>query len=119
MMRIKIFTVFILASFTLFAQQQHVINYLGQNPPGLVAELFAPGIISTNLSEHSAPAFSPDGSVVLWTVMDKNYRGSLFEMTYQNGSWSKPSRPSFADTTADDFYASFSIDGKMLFFSSG
>src|SRR5687768_9274489 len=50
------------------------INYLGQPPPGMEAKLFAPGLISTNRYEHSAPAFSPDGGVVLWTVVDKNYR---------------------------------------------
>lgn len=93
-------------------------DYLGQKPPGGVAELFAPGLISTELSEHSAPAFSPDGSVVLWTVMDKSYRGYLMEMTHQNGAWSTPARPSFADTTADDYYPTFSPDGKKLFFSS-
>lgn len=93
-------------------------DYLGQKPPGGVAELFAPGLVSSELSEHSAPAFSPDGSVVLWTVMDKSYRGYLLEMTYRNGSWSAPARPSFADTTADDYYPSFSPDGRKLFFSS-
>jgi hypothetical protein len=116
-MKIFLITV-LLASIHGLAQQQNVINYLGQKPPGMVAELFAPGIVSTGLSEHSAPAFSPGGTTVLWTVMDKSFHGYLLEMKYESGVWSKPSRPSFADTTADDFYASFSIDGKKLFFSS-
>ncbi len=49
---------------------------------------------------------------------DKTYRGYLLEMKYENGSWSKPQKPSFADTTADDYYPSFSADGKKLYFSS-
>ncbi len=98
--------------------QKDPIDYPGQKPPGMQAELFAPGLVSSGLSEHSAPAFSPDGSVVLWTVMDKNYRGYLLEMVYSNGAWSRPARPSFADSTADDYYPSFSPDGKKLFFSS-
>jgi Tol biopolymer transport system component len=93
-------------------------DYLGQKPPGMAPELFAPGIISTHSYEHSAPSFSPDGSIVLWTVVDKDYRGSIFEMKYDNGKWSKPYRPSFADRTADDYYPSFSSDGKKLYFSS-
>ncbi|MEI9909364.1 MAG: hypothetical protein WDO71_06700 [Bacteroidota bacterium] len=94
------------------------IDYMGQEPPGLKAELFAPGIISTHLNEHSSLAFSPDGTVVLWAVMDSNYKGRLFEMKYANGAWSKPSSPSFADTTTDDYCPSFLVDGNKLIFSS-
>ena len=36
--------------------------YLGQNPPGVYPELFAPGIVSVEENfEHSAAVFSPDG----------------------------------------------------------
>ena len=68
--------------------------------------------------EHSSPAFSPDGKVVLWTVVDRHYRASMMEMLYENGIWSAPHRPTFADSTADDYYPSFSPDGKKLYFSS-
>ena len=94
------------------------INYLGQKPPGMAAEVFAPGIISTNLYEHSAPAFSPDGKLVIWTVLPATSRAYLLEMNYENGAWSKPTIPSFNDTTADHFYPSFTADGKKLYFSS-
>jgi Tol biopolymer transport system component len=94
------------------------IDYLGRKPPGITAELFAPGILGTNSNEHSAVAFSPDGSVMLWAIMDNQYRGRMFEMKYENGSWSKPTRPTFADTTTDDYSPSFSPDGKKLFFCS-
>ena len=36
------------------------INYLGQKPPGMTAELFAPEMLGTNANEHSA--------VALWRV---------------------------------------------------
>ena len=94
------------------------INYLEQQPPGLTAKLFAPGLLSTSANEHSAVAFAPDGSVVLWATMDSQYRGRLFEMKYENGMWSKPQHPAFADTTSDDYGPCFSPDGKTLFFSS-
>lgn len=94
------------------------INYLGQTPPGDSARLFAEGLISTDEFEHSSPAFSPDGSVVLWTVVSRQYRASMWEMAFENGQWSKPRRPSFADSTADDYYPSFAPDGKKLQFSS-
>ncbi|WP_461402078.1 TolB-like translocation protein [Flavitalea sp.] len=117
-MKTAIVTLLLFTGTELVAQSKTAINYLNQKSPGLIAEVFAPGLISTGLSEHSAPAFSPDGNTVIWTVMDKSYRGYLLEMRNENGKWSKPSSPSFADTTADDYYASFSIDGRKLYFSS-
>jgi tetratricopeptide (TPR) repeat protein len=111
---IAILFIMILISWQSIAQ----IDYLGQKPPGMKAEIFAPGIVSTNLYEHSAPAFSPDGKLVLWTVVDPAFHAYLLEMKYENGKWSKPARPSFSDSTADDYYPSFSPDGKKLYFSS-
>ncbi|MFN7116592.1 MAG: TolB family protein [Saprospiraceae bacterium] len=93
-------------------------KYFGQRVPGMSAELFAPGIITTDANEHSAPAFSSDGKVVLWAVMDRNYKGHFYEMKSIKGVWSKPASPAFVDTTADHYYPAFSPDGKTLYFSS-
>lgn len=38
--------------------------YLGQKPPGLIPEIFAEGVMTTEFHEHSSPAFSPDGKEV-------------------------------------------------------
>ncbi len=102
------------------SQDQGTVSYLGQNPPGKTAALFAPGIISTDQMEHSSPAFSPDGSVVLWTVVPDGFSGPayLMEMKFSQGGWSAPYRASFNDSIADTYYPSFSTDGKTLYFSS-
>jgi Tol biopolymer transport system component len=94
------------------------IDYLGQKPPGMKAELFAPDLISTTMNEHSALAFSPDGKTLLWTVMDSNYRGLFYEMTNGNGLWQAQTTPSFADTSSAHFSPTFSVDGEKLFFCS-
>jgi Tol biopolymer transport system component len=95
------------------------IDYLGQKPPLEKAELFARGIISTSSFEHSAPAFSPDGKTVLWTIMEMpTYHAMILELRFENGKWSSPFSPSFSDSTANDIYPSFSHDGKQLYFSS-
>ncbi|HMJ70267.1 MAG TPA: tetratricopeptide repeat protein [Cyclobacteriaceae bacterium] len=94
------------------------IDYFGQTPAGSTATLFAPGTVSTEANEHSALAFAPDGSVVVWAVMNPQYRGRLFEMSFSNGQWSRPVTPSFADTIADYYAPGFAPDGKTLLFSS-
>ena len=98
------------------SQKESEINYLYQSPPGMEAVLFAPGIVSTPLYEHSAPAFSPDGKLVLWAVYDR--RGFLLESRFENGTWTKPTEPTFIDTLYGYVYPSFSADGKKLYFSS-
>lgn len=94
------------------------MNYLGQVPPKNQAVVFAKGLVSTDAYEHSAPAFSPDGTRVLWTIMRSNYTGYIVEMTFADGQWSKPAPPSFASTDSDDYYPAFSADGQTLHFAS-
>lgn len=93
-------------------------KYLGQKPPGMTAVLFAEGIVTTDSIEHSSPAFSPDGRIVLWTKIYNGKPAFLVEMRMENGVWTQPAPPSFASADADDFYPAFSVDGSKLYFSS-
>lgn len=115
----KLFFAFpLLALFACSTNNKKEINYLNMPSPGLTAQEFAPGIVSTDSFEHSSPVFSPDGTVVLWNVITRTRPPYLLEATYENGVWSAPHKPSFGDSTADDFYPQFSSDGKTLYFSS-
>ena len=42
-------------------------EYFSQQDPGEKATVFAPGIVSTQHLEHSAPSFSEDGREVYWS----------------------------------------------------
>lgn len=92
--------------------------YFGLPSPGQNAVVFAKGIVSRDAIEHSAPAFSPDGNIVLWGSVERGRSAYLLEMRQINGKWTKASPPSFADTLHDDFYPRFSPDGTQLYFSS-
>src|SRR4051812_22861532 len=87
-------------------------KYFGQIPPGDKAVIFAKDIISTSVYEHSAPAFSPDGKTVLWTIVEMGKPARLMEMVMIGNTWGKPHTPSFADSSHDDFYPFFSPDGR-------
>ena len=64
--------------------------YLGLKPPGMTPELFAPGIISTNMNAAKI-AISPDGKEIFFRLMayDHSFM-TLVSMREKNGVWSKP-----------------------------
>ncbi|MDW3195228.1 MAG: serine hydrolase [Cytophagales bacterium] len=65
-------------------------RYLGQNPPGLTPELFAPGIVSTEAYVESRGDFSPDMTEFYFTRYGGEYKPStLFVTKYENGAWSE------------------------------
>jgi len=102
-------------------------EYLGQKPPGITPEVFAPGIVSdTNWAEHCQIAISPNGDEIFWSVYTSKYpkidgTGSteqLYHSKLENGVWTKPKITNF---TSDNKYGGnggpvFSLDGKKLFF---
>jgi len=90
--------------------------YVGQTPPGMVAEIFAPGLISTEGSEINA-AFSPDGHEFFYTTWEREV-GTLIMMARQvDGRWQEPVRAVFS-THPTDVDPAVSPDGERLVFSS-
>ncbi len=86
--------------------------YLGQTPPGATPQVFAPGIVSTDANEHSAPSFSPDGNEVFWWANRWPDDGPPMSMTMrrENGRWSALRVSPFGIMPA------FSPDGRRIYF---
>ena len=89
--------------------------YLGQNPPAMQAEIFAPNIISTSHEEHIC-SFTPDGKEVYFRIMGPP-RGGIYFMKEENGRWTKPEFASFLGNY--DTNCALSPDGDKMVFSSG
>ncbi len=89
--------------------------YLGQSPPGMSPELFAPGIISTGMSE-SAIAVAPDGKEIFYTVHAGNSE-TIVTTKLENGCWTTPDVAFFSGKYLDGF-PSMHPDGSKLFFHS-
>lgn len=100
------------------AQEYPVLKgeYFGRKPPGLIPEVFARGIISSNYKEHGAPTFSADGKEVFWWSIQINPNNqwlNLFKtMRCIGDTWTEPEVSPFNEG------AVFSPDGKRLYFAS-
>jgi len=69
--------------------------YLGQKPPSITPEIFAPGIISTDFHEFGC-CFSPDGKEFYFTRKEQNLKRNVIMSTkIINGIWTKPEIVSF------------------------
>lgn len=95
--------------------------YLGQKPPGLMPEIFAPGTISSPEHEHSYPSFSHDGKKVLWTVMFTRLNIELppmiLTMDQENNQWTRPKIADFSGVFPDG-EGCLSPNNKKFFFGS-
>lgn len=92
--------------------------YLGQKPPGMVPEVFAPGIISTEKSELNA-VFSPAGDEFYFAIhlAPPEDRYVIMVSRQVNGIWTRPEVAPFSGRYTD-VDMTFSLDGKQLYFCS-
>lgn len=92
-------------------------EYLGQNPPGPVPEVFAAGIVSTGFDELNS-VFSPDGKEFYFSIkLPGQVRHTMMVMKSENNRWSAPTVLPFSGQYGDADPA-FSANGKRLFFIS-
>lgn len=96
--------------------------YLGQKPPGMTPEIFAPGIVSTQEDEINS-LFSPDGKEFYFSIDTKRNNSKagksykIMFMKEEEKGWTKPQTAPFSGKYMDaDMCISF--DGKKMFFCS-
>jgi hypothetical protein len=93
-------------------------SYLGQKAPGMMPEVFAPGIISTKQSELNA-VFSPRGDEFYYAIHlpRPEDRYVIMFSRQVNGTWTRPEVAPFSGQYTD-VDMNFSLDGQHLFFCS-
>ena len=84
--------------------------YLGQKPPGMTPEIFAPGIICTGYSERIA-AFTPDGKELYYVLAGAPHFVILYTKEV-NGKWIKPEVAPFSGKYSAEF--NISPDGNKI-----
>ena len=88
--------------------------YLGQKPPGMAPEIFAPGIVSTGFVEQFA-YFTRDGKELYWLLRGAPHTVILY-MKESKGRWTKPCVAPFSGR----YFAKFCLspDGKRIILTS-
>jgi hypothetical protein len=90
-------------------------DYLGLEPPGMEAVLFAPGIISTGMNERDM-SFTPDGKELYYSMQGEGFF-VILSMKQENDVWLPPVVAPFSGQY-NDIEASVAPDGQRLFFVS-
>jgi Tol biopolymer transport system component len=89
--------------------------YLGQKPPGITPELYAPGIISTGYHDGCI-TFSPNGKELFYHFGGLG-RMVILYMRHENNRWTAPQVASFSGKYRDG-EPHFSYDGNKILFRS-
>jgi len=127
MMKSVILAGCLLAAVITSAAQERVVTeltgpYLGQKPPGMTPEVFAPGVVSTGAHEF-AGSFSPDGREYYFTRRESRQSPTLIMVTRcVDGAWTAPEPAAFnapaAGPNAMSFEPMVTPDGRRLYFTS-
>ena len=72
-------------------------SYLGQKPPGLIPEIFAPGVISLNGRYEHGISFSPDLEEVYFSANKKGEDPSIYFSKLEDRKWTNPKKVNFTN----------------------
>ncbi len=94
--------------------------YLDQTKPGATPSLFAPGIVSRDIMNHSSPTFSSDGREVYWSEFLRDpLRVRIVCSRLVDGVWTAPEPIDCASTDSyGDDCPFLAPNGARLFFAS-
>lgn len=95
-------------------------DYLGQEPPGLKPEVFAPGIVSLPEERELNAVYSPNGRIFMFSRQIDGAFKMFFSYRLDDGTWQEPrmAPPSKTYPNHREVDMAFSPDGGWLYFIS-
>ncbi len=90
--------------------------YLGQKPPGMIPEIFAADIISTQKNEINS-VFTPDGTEFYFSIFNPGKGYTIMVMKEENSEWTKPQVAPFSGKYSEvDMF--ITRDGNQFYYIS-
>ncbi len=92
-------------------------SYFGQKPPGLIPEIFAPGIISLNGRYEHIISFSPDLDEVYFSASKEDEDPSMYFSRLKDKKWTNPKKANFTKgKKVGEMHPFVSRNGEKIYF---
>ena len=93
--------------------------YFGQKPPGLIPEIFAPGIISLNGRYEHGISFSPDLDEVYFSANKEDEDPSIYFSKLEGKKWTKPKKANFTKgKKVGEMHPFVSLNSEKIYFTA-
>jgi Tol biopolymer transport system component len=93
--------------------------YFGQKPPGLIPEVFAPGIVSVNGRFEGTVSFSPDLKEMYFAADNDDGETSIYFSKLVDDKWTTIEKVDFTKGEKnEEFHPFVSPDGKRIYFTA-
>jgi Tol biopolymer transport system component len=93
--------------------------YLGQKPPGLIPEVFAPGIVSINGRFEHGISFSSDLDEIYFSANKKGEDAAIYFSKLEDKKWKSIQKAKFTKgKKAQEMQPFVTADGKRIYFTA-
>ena len=94
-------------------------NYFGQKPPGLIPEIFAPGVVSIDGRFEGTVSFSPDLTEMYFAADNEDNETAIYFSKLKGNKWTPIKRVDFTDgKKKEEMHPFVSPDGKRVYFTA-
>lgn len=94
-------------------------SYFGQKPPGLIPEIFAPGVISINGRYEHGISFSPDLDEIYFSANKKDEEASIYFSKLKDKKWTPIKKANFTKgKMSSEMHPFVSISNEKIYFAA-
>lgn len=90
--------------------------YLGQTPPGLTPQIFAPEMVSTPGTKELSCTFSPDSTEMYFYRIEEDWFCRLYTSKFDKGTWTEPAEVDFSSGYTASM-PHITLDNQRLYFA--